>query len=89
MTLSIRLLAVVWGFVWAACLQYTAWGRWLAKKRTWLTVVVGVGVDLLILWRVVDRRCWWQIVQVIALSAIGIILRSLIMEHAEDNHAIH
>lgn len=84
MSLIIRFLAVIWGFAWAACLQYTTWGRWLAVKRTWLTVVVGVGVDMLILWRVLDRRAWWQAVEIIGLSAIGIILRSLILEHQAD-----
>jgi hypothetical protein len=84
MSVSIRILAVVWGFVWAICLQYTTWGKWLAVKRTWLTVVIGVGVDLLILWRVLDRRAWWQVAEVISLSAIGIIFRSLVLEHNED-----
>lgn len=84
MTLAIRFVAMFWGFTWAACLQYTQWGRWLAVKRTWLTVVIGVGVDLLILWRVLDRRAWWQIAEIISLSAIGIILRSLMLEHRDD-----
>lgn len=28
-------LAAVWGAVWAAFLQYTAFGRWMAERRTW------------------------------------------------------
>jgi hypothetical protein len=84
MSVHVRILAVIWGFTWAACLQYTQWGRWLAVKRTWLTVVIGVGVDLLILWRILDRNAWWRVAEIISLSAIGIVLRSLIREHHDD-----
>jgi len=46
MELFYYLLALVWGGIWAAFLQWTRPGWFLANKRTWLTVVVGVGVDL-------------------------------------------
>lgn len=39
-------LAVIWGGIWAVTLQYVPLGRFLAARRTWLTVVVGVGGDL-------------------------------------------
>lgn len=72
--------ALVWGIVWASALQWTRFGRWLAFRRTWLTVVVGVGVDLLIALLVVDPSALLVVASIIALSAIGIIVRSLANE---------
>lgn len=76
-------LAFVWGAVWASFLQFNRFGRWLALKRTWLTVVVGVGVDLLIVHRLVSTEAWARIVRVIAWSSLPIILRSLLNELSE------
>lgn len=78
---KIRVLALTWGFAWAAVLHFTRWGRWLAVRRTWITVVIGVGVNLLILWGVLERRQWWQVAEVMGFSAIGIILRSILQEY--------
>lgn len=78
------LLALVWGALWALFLQVHPWGRWLAIKRTWLTVVVGVGVDLIILILVLDWQTWAAVAAVIAASSLGIIGRSLYNEHHED-----
>lgn len=77
-------LGAVWGAVWAVVLQHTGWGRWLAVRRTWLTVVVGVGMDLLLLLLVLDWASWWRMASVIAASSIGLIVRSLHNEHRED-----
>ena len=82
-------LAAVWGIVWASILQHTRKGRFLAQKRTWLTVVIGVGVDLLILLMVLPLRYWLMVVAVVALSAIGIIGRSLHNEQQETEAQIH
>ncbi len=76
-------LAIVWGFGWAAILQHTEKGRFLARKRTWLTVVIGVGVDLLILAPLVGWYAWLLMGLVIGLSALGIIGRSLSNEYDE------
>ena len=91
MELSCYLLAFIWGVAWAACLQFTAWGRFLTMRRTWFTVVVGIGVDLLIiLWLLhnspLDDPLWvWvRICAVIGLSAVGIIIRSLVNEYLEN-----
>ena len=78
------ILALIWGVIWAAFLQFAPWGRWLAIRRTWITVVVGVGVDLLILAIVVDWHTWWKVAAIIAVSSVGIIVRSLANERAED-----
>jgi hypothetical protein len=78
------LLAAVWGAVWALFLQATTLGRWLAMRRTWLTVVIGVGVDLLILLLVLDWASWATAAAVTAASSVGLIVRSIYNEHAED-----
>ena len=69
-------LALLWGGLWALFLQYHRMGHFLVKERTWLTVVAGVGVDLLIAF----GGDWWTVVAVIAFSSFGIIGRSLINE---------
>jgi hypothetical protein len=84
MSTKLRIIAAVWGAIWALCLQKTQWGRWLALHRTWLTVVVGVGVNLAILCFVLPRKLWFSVAEVFALSSIGIILRSLINEYRND-----
>lgn len=91
MELSCYLSALIWGFAWAACLEFTRWGRFLALRRTWFTVVVGVGVDLLIILWLLYNIClaqpmqiWVRICAVIGLSAIGIIIRSLVIEYQEN-----
>ena len=78
------ILALIWGAIWALFLQLHPWGQWLAIKRTWLTVVIGVGVDMALLLLVLDIRTWSAVATVIAASSIGIIARSLYNEHADD-----
>lgn len=77
-------VALFWGVVWAVFLQVHAWGQWLAARRTWLAVVVGVGVDLVILLLVLDWHRWAMVVGVVAASSVGIIGRSLVNERRED-----
>ena len=77
-------LAAVWGVVWALFLQFHRWGQWLAVRRTWITVVVGVGVDLGLLLLLVDWATWAMVAGVVAASSVGIIVRSLVNEHHED-----
>ena len=83
------LLAAIWGGIWAAFLQYHPFGQFLALKRTWLTVVIGVGIDLLILLLVLDWQCWIKVFLVIALSSIFIIYRSLANELTEQQDIIN
>ena len=80
------ILALLWGALWALFLQLHPWGRWLALRRTWLTVVVGVGVDLALLLLILDAHTWATVVAIVAASSIGIIARSLYNEHADDAH---
>lgn len=82
MNLALSLiLALVWGGIWAAILQWTPGGRYLAACRAWLAVVIGLGVDLLILLAVLPLADWLRAVAVIAASSIGIVGRSLWNEY--------
>lgn len=81
---SALFLACIWGIAWAIALQFTKWGRWLALRRTWFSVVVGVGVDLLIVAAFLPFEEWLRLVAVIVLSSIGLIFRSLLNEHREE-----
>jgi multidrug transporter EmrE-like cation transporter len=78
------LLAALWGVVWALFLQFNRWGRWLAVRRTWATVVIGVGVDVLLLALVLTPHQVVTVFAVFAASALGIIGRSFLNEHKED-----
>jgi hypothetical protein len=73
------LVALFWGFAYAVWLQHTRRGQVLAEERTWITVVIGVGVDLALAY----GGDWWTVVLVIAASAVGIIGRSLANETKE------
>jgi len=74
------LVVVLWGVGWALTLQHTHLGRFWARERTWLTVVIGVGVDLAIAF----GGDWWTVVVVIAASSLGVISRSLLNESSES-----
>ena len=69
-------LALVWGGIWALFLQVVPLGQFLARRRTYITVVVGVGVDLALAFFCVPFGVWWKVVAIIALSSLPIILRS-------------
>ncbi len=74
------ILAAVWGAIWAVILQHTAWGRFIAVRRTWLAVVIGFGVDLLILLAILPVTVWLQVCAIVGASSVGIIGRSLANE---------
>jgi hypothetical protein len=77
------LLAAIWGGIWAAFIQFVPLGRFLAQKRTWITVVVGVGVDLAIAKLIIPWEYWKWMGLIIGASSLAIILRSLINEWGE------
>ena len=79
----VLVLALIWGVILALFLQFVPWGRFLAKKRTWSTVVLGVGLDLGLLALVIPFEWWLWAAKIIGLSAIGIIIRSLYNEWDE------
>lgn len=82
------LIALIWGAIWAAFLQFTVMGRFVANKRTWLSVVIGVGGDLLILLALIPFDVWVIVVSVIALSSVAIIFRSLYNELRETREVV-
>lgn len=69
-------LAAVWGISLALFLQLNRWGQWAATERTYLTVIAGVGVNLIISY----GADWWTYTAVTAFSSAGIIGRSLYNE---------
>jgi hypothetical protein len=83
MSYVVRVLAIIWGFAWAHVLEHTETGRYWAEQRTWITVVIGVGVTLSLLLPILKREHWLNVFEMFALSSIGIILRSL--RHEKDN----
>ena len=70
------LLALSWGIGWATFIQFNRLGQFLAEQRTWVSVVIGVGADLLIAF----GATWIEVVLVVAFSSVGIIGRSFINE---------
>jgi len=76
-------LALIWGIIWAAVLQFSQLGRFLAARRTWLTVVIGIGADLVLLRLMLKLSDWLRVVGIVALSSVGIIGRSVYNEWAD------
>jgi len=73
-------LAAIWGASYALFIQRTEMGRTLAKSTTWLSVVIGVGIDLLIALPIIPRSAWNTLAKIVMASSIGIIARSLVNE---------
>ena len=78
------ILALFWGMLWAAFLQWNEYGRYLALRRTWVAVVIGVGVDLLIALLVTPLEVWLVVCAIVIASSLGIITRSLYNEHLDE-----
>lgn len=77
-----RLLAAIgWGFAFAIFLYRVQRGKELRRDHTWVTVVIGVGFDLLLSF----PADWFTGAGVIACSSIGII-GFAIFYHEEDIH---
>lgn len=89
MELFVFVSALVWGLLLALFLQFTTIGRWLAIHRTWVTVVIGVGIDLLIALAILPLGLWGKVVLIFALSSVAIIARSLVNELAETEELIN
>ena len=77
-------LGILWGALWAVFIQFNRHGKFLAEERTWITVVIGVGIDLLIAYPWGGGQGdWFTVALVISTSSIGIIVRSLANEKKE------
>ena len=72
--------AFAWGFVWALFIYKARSGISLRQDQTWVTVVIGVGVDLLVSF----QGDWWTVAAVIALSSIGVIGFATFYPHKDD-----
>jgi hypothetical protein len=88
MMLPAALLALFWGMGYALFLWGTGPGRFLRLRRTWLSVVIGVGVDLLIGLLVVDVRVWAGLAGVVSCSAVGIVVAALSGEYREHREEL-
>ena len=84
MVLCAIILALFWGMIWGAFLQWNEYGRYLALRRTWIAVVIGVGVDLLIALLVTPLAVWLVVCAIVVASSLGIITRSLYNEHLDE-----
>jgi hypothetical protein len=80
-------LAAIWGAAYAVFLQ-TYPGRFLAARLTWLSVVIGVGVDAAIVALVFGLPLALLVTGIIGVSAGPIVLRSLINE-MRDQRVLH
>lgn len=77
-------LGLFWGVLWALFLQMTPLGAFLAERRTWVVVVIGVGVDLLITLLVLNVETWLAVCGIVAASGVGIVMRSWWNEWREN-----
>jgi hypothetical protein len=77
-------MGFIWGCFWAAFLQFTTVGRFLAARRTWITVVIGIGGDVVLLSLYISVELLAVVVGVIAMSAVGIVVRSIYNEWRDE-----
>ncbi len=64
-------LALIWGLLWALVLEYVPLGRFLAARRSWLAIVIGIAGDLLLLRPVLSLSSWVRVTAVLAASSVG------------------
>ncbi len=86
-TILAVIVAVIWGAMWAAFLEFNRHGRFIAARMTWLSVVIGVGMDLVILLAVLPFDLWLRMFGVVSASSVCIIGRSVINE-SRDSHRL-
>lgn len=78
-------LGFLWGVSWASFLQFSRYGQFLVEERTWITVVIGIGIDMLIAYPWGGGHGdWFTVALVITVSSIGIIFRSLSNERKRE-----
>lgn len=80
------LLAFIWGAVWAVFLQFTPIGRFLAVRRTWITVVIGVGGVMGVAFLFIPADVWWMMLVLFGCASCPIIFRSLYNELLDQKH---
>lgn len=70
------LAALLWGIGWACFIQFHRLGQYWADERTWITVVIGVGID----WLIGIGADWTTFGLILIFSGSPVIYRSLINE---------
>ena len=80
------LLALLFGAFYALFLEFVPFGIWLVNRRTWMTVVGGVGAVMLIARQFVDPASWNLIALTFVWASGPVIGRSLIRELWEWNN---
>ena len=79
--LILRLLgSFIWGWVWALFIYKTRDGITLRLDHTWVTVVIGVGLDLIISF----PQNWFIVAAAIASSSIGILYFAAFDTHKNE-----
>ena len=78
------IVSLAWGIAWAATLQWWPLFRFLAQRRTWITVVIGVGVQVVIFRIVGPSIEWGQVLAGFVASGTPIAARSLANEAQEE-----
>ena len=81
----VLILAFIWGIAFALFLHYVPIGRHIVTKHTWLAVVIGVGVDLALIWLILPLLYWLVVVGIITASSFGVIGRSIAMDSKESD----
>ena len=75
---------MAWGIGYALVLQLCKLPAFLAQRRTWITVVAGVGVQVVFLRLIGPVIEWWVIVCCFTASGAPIVVRSLYNEWHEE-----
>lgn len=83
------ILGLMWGVGYAWFLQTRKAGRFLAARYTWLTVVIGDGMCLLIARLVLGTTEWLTVCAIFALAGIPIIIRSLINDQRDQQEMLN
>jgi len=84
----VLILALIWGIGFALFLHYVPIGRFMVRKHTWLTLVIGIGVDLALMWMILPLPYWLVVVGILAASSMGMIGHSLAMEEEETGQLL-
>jgi len=82
--LQVIVSEVIFGVGYAVVLDRVPVARFLVEKRTWLTVVVGVAVTVLLAVPVIGWQMAGCMAGIFALSGLGVIGRSIVHEMRSD-----
>jgi hypothetical protein len=81
------ILGGIWGALWGLYKHLHPFGRYLATRRTWVSVTIGVAVTLLITLIILPVNLWVRVVIIFAAASAGPIITSL-LDELNDEQAI-